>query len=91
MNLALAMTAGAAMCGLVSAQTPAQQRMAIMISLNGFPAYALDDAKLPVPTLRRPGRADFQRGRGAHHREATGGSAAIGQRQTTAAPVIVWE
>ena len=53
MKLALAMAAGAAMCGLVSAQTPAQQRMVIMISLDGFPAYALDDAKLPVPTLRR--------------------------------------
>jgi len=53
MKLALAMAAGAAMCGFVSAQTPAQQRMVIVISLDGFPAYALDDAKLPVPTLRR--------------------------------------
>ena len=53
MKLALATLAGAAMCGLVSAQTPAQQRMVIVISLDGFPAYALDDAKLPVPTLRR--------------------------------------
>ena len=53
MKLALAMLAGAALCGLVSAQTPAQQRMVIVISLDGFPAYALDDAKLPVPTLRR--------------------------------------
>ena len=53
MKLALATIAGAATCGLVSAQTPAQQRMVIMISLDGFPAYALDDAKLPVPTLRR--------------------------------------
>jgi len=39
-------------CAL-GAQTPAQQRMVVMISLDGFPAYALDDAKLPVPTLRR--------------------------------------
>ena len=45
--------AGAALCGTVSAQTPAQQRMVIVISLDGFPAYALDDAKLPIPTLRR--------------------------------------
>jgi predicted AlkP superfamily pyrophosphatase or phosphodiesterase len=27
--------------------------MVVMISLDGFPAYLLDDAKLPVPTLRR--------------------------------------
>jgi hypothetical protein len=25
----------------------------VLISLDGFPAYALDDPKLPVPTLRR--------------------------------------
>ena len=27
--------------------------MVIVISLDGFPAYALDDPKLPAPTLRR--------------------------------------
>jgi len=27
--------------------------MVVVISLDGFPAYALDDPKLPVPTLRR--------------------------------------
>jgi predicted AlkP superfamily pyrophosphatase or phosphodiesterase len=27
--------------------------MVIVISLDGFPAYALDDARLPAPTLRR--------------------------------------
>ncbi|MGD0774763.1 MAG: ectonucleotide pyrophosphatase/phosphodiesterase [Candidatus Solibacter sp.] len=53
MKLALAMLAGAILCGSVRAQTPPGQRMVIMISLDGFPAYALDDAKLPVPTLRR--------------------------------------
>jgi hypothetical protein len=37
----------------VFAQPPAQQRMVVMISLDGFPAYALDDPKLPIPTLRR--------------------------------------
>ncbi len=42
----------AIVCAL-GTQTPAQQRMVVMISLDGFPAYALDDAKLPVPTLRR--------------------------------------
>ena len=36
-----------------TAQVPAQQRMVVVISLDGFPAYALDDPKLPVPTLRR--------------------------------------
>lgn len=37
----------------VSAQTPARQRMVVVISLDGFPAYALDDPKLPVPALRQ--------------------------------------
>ncbi len=53
MKLALAMLAVAAWCTPMHAQIPAQQRMVIVISLDGFPAYALDDAKLPVPTLRR--------------------------------------
>ena len=35
------------------AQVRPQQRMVIVISLDGFPAFALDDPKLPVPTLRR--------------------------------------
>src|SRR5579859_3815901 len=35
------------------AQPPASKRMVVVISLDGFPAYALDDPKLPVPTLRR--------------------------------------
>ena len=34
-------------------QGSAQQRMVVVISLDGFPAFALDDPKLPVPTLRR--------------------------------------
>ena len=50
-TLALAMAR--ALCRTVSAQTPPQQRMVIVISLDGFPAYALDDARLPIPTLRR--------------------------------------
>src|SRR5450755_2268312 len=53
MKFVLAMLASAALCGTMSAQTAPQQRMVIVISLDGFPAYALDDAKLPVPTLRR--------------------------------------
>jgi predicted AlkP superfamily pyrophosphatase or phosphodiesterase len=53
----LALVAAAALCVPATAQPPgqlpAQQRMVIVISLDGFPAYALDDAKLPIPTLRR--------------------------------------
>src|ERR1700675_2208540 len=29
------------------------QRMLVMISLDGFPAFALDDPKLPIPALRK--------------------------------------
>lgn len=35
------------------AQTPAKDRMVVVISLDGFPAYAFDDPTLPAPTLRR--------------------------------------
>lgn len=38
---------------LTFGQKPAKQRMVVVISLDGFPAYALDDPKLPVPTLRK--------------------------------------
>jgi predicted AlkP superfamily pyrophosphatase or phosphodiesterase len=43
----------AACFGPAFAQVPAQQRMVVVISLDGFPAYALDDPKLPIPTLRQ--------------------------------------
>lgn len=33
-----------------------QQRTVIIISLDGFPAYALDDPRLPIPTLRKLAR-----------------------------------
>jgi arylsulfatase A-like enzyme len=36
-----------------AAQTPARDRTVVVISLDGFPAFSLDDPKLPVPTLRR--------------------------------------
>ncbi len=36
--------------------TVPSKRMVIVISLDGFPAYALDDSRLPVPTLRRLAR-----------------------------------
>src|SRR5215472_2575988 len=38
---------------------PAQvkkDRIVVVISLDGFPAYALEDARLPIPTLRRLAR-----------------------------------
>ena len=35
------------------AQIPPKDRMVIVISLDGFPGFALEDAKQPVPTLRR--------------------------------------
>jgi predicted AlkP superfamily pyrophosphatase or phosphodiesterase len=53
MKLAITLAALAGLCGPALAQTPAKQRMVVVISLDGFPAYALDDPKLPVPTLRR--------------------------------------
>lgn len=35
---------------------PATKRTVIVISLDGFPAYALDDPRLPMPTLRKLAR-----------------------------------
>lgn len=35
------------------AQVPAKDRMVVVISLDGFPAFALDNPKTPIPTLRR--------------------------------------
>lgn len=49
----LALITLAAIVGPADAQTAAKERMVVVISLDGFPAYALDDPKLPVPTLRR--------------------------------------
>ena len=53
MKLAIALAALAALLSPAFAQEPAKQRMVVMISLDGFPAFALDDPKLPIPTLRR--------------------------------------
>src|ERR1041385_4989218 len=33
-----------------------KDRTVVLISLDGFPAYALDDPRLPIPTLRRLAR-----------------------------------
>jgi predicted AlkP superfamily pyrophosphatase or phosphodiesterase len=53
---AIAMIAVAAPASLL-AQTKAQRnRTVVVISLDGFPAYALDDSRLPIPTLRKLAR-----------------------------------
>ncbi|MBL8178012.1 MAG: alkaline phosphatase family protein [Bryobacterales bacterium] len=38
------------------AQTAPKDRMVVLISLDGFPAFAWNDPRLPVPTLRRLAR-----------------------------------
>src|SRR5450432_2045755 len=35
---------------------PPKTRIVVVISLDGFPAYALEDARLPIPTLRKLAR-----------------------------------
>ncbi|MDQ6678049.1 MAG: alkaline phosphatase family protein [Acidobacteriota bacterium] len=40
------------LAGSVCSQTAAPHRMVVVISLDGFPAYSLDDPQLPIPTLR---------------------------------------
>src|SRR5262249_34225339 len=37
----------------LAAQVPARERIVVLISLDGFPAYALEDPALPIPTLRK--------------------------------------
>ena len=39
-----------------AATKPRKKRTVVVISLDGFPAYALDDPRLPIPTLRRLAR-----------------------------------
>ena len=38
---------------VAEAQIAAKERMLIVISLDGFPGFALEDPKQPIPTLRR--------------------------------------
>ena len=50
----LRMKFNTALAALLFVSAPAfAQRTVVMISLDGFPAYALDDPRLPAPTLRR--------------------------------------
>jgi len=44
-----------ALTALLQAKTR-KDRIVVLISLDGFPAYALDDPRLPVPTLRKLAR-----------------------------------
>jgi Type I phosphodiesterase / nucleotide pyrophosphatase len=53
MKLTIALITLAALHRSAFAQVAARQRMVVVISLDGFPAYALDDPKLPIPTLRQ--------------------------------------
>jgi predicted AlkP superfamily pyrophosphatase or phosphodiesterase len=53
MKHTLALITFAAFLSAAFAQTPARERMVVVISLDGFPAFALDDPKLPIPTLRQ--------------------------------------
>ena len=45
--------ASAVLARLNAATDTHKPRTVVVISLDGFPAYALDDPKLPIPTLRR--------------------------------------
>ena len=49
MKLFALLLAGAA----AFAAAPAKDRMVVVMSIDGLPAYALEDARLPMPTLRR--------------------------------------
>src|SRR5215471_11395789 len=52
MKTATAVLASILLSIAASAQVLSKDRMTVVISLDGFPAYALDDPALPAPTLR---------------------------------------
>jgi len=52
----IALVASIASVGLCAATRPQKKRTVVVISLDGFPAYALDDPCLPIPTLRKLAR-----------------------------------
>jgi predicted AlkP superfamily pyrophosphatase or phosphodiesterase len=45
-----------ALCFGTASAAVHKQRTVVVISLDGFPAYALDDPRLPIPTLRKLAR-----------------------------------
>jgi predicted AlkP superfamily pyrophosphatase or phosphodiesterase len=53
---AIALLAGIASLGSSAATKPQKKRTVVVISLDGFPAYALDDPRLPIPTIRKLAR-----------------------------------
>jgi predicted AlkP superfamily pyrophosphatase or phosphodiesterase len=56
MRRSLSVFLGAALAVSLMAAGPNRQRMVVVISLDGFPSYALKDPRLPIPTLRRLAR-----------------------------------
>src|SRR5690242_10878579 len=40
-------------CAVSAPAQPARDRHVVLISLDGFPAYALQDPKIPFPVLRK--------------------------------------
>src|SRR5258706_7637163 len=50
---AIAWISSAAPGSLQAKTPPPKSRLVVVISLDGFPAYALDDPRLPIPTLRK--------------------------------------
>jgi len=55
-SCAIALIACGATGYLNAATKPHKKRTVVVISLDGFPAYALDDPRLPIPTLRKLAR-----------------------------------
>ena len=55
-SCAIALVACGATGYLSAATKPHKKRTVVVISLDGFPAYALDDPRLPIPTLRKLAR-----------------------------------
>ncbi len=49
----IVLTAGSLLASVAEAASPAKDRSVVVISLDGFPGFALEDPKSPVPTLRR--------------------------------------
>src|SRR5258706_7525103 len=53
---AIAWISSAAPGSLQAKTPPPKSRIVVVISLDGFPAYALEDPRLPIPTLRKLAR-----------------------------------
>ena len=51
-RVAVVLAASFLLAGSLWCQKAATDRMVVVISLDGFPAYSLEDRRLPIPTLR---------------------------------------